>query len=94
MQTLESSLVHVAAEEWKHKIELSNRFIKSLKEPFTFNRPVMIDLPTKESISTIQANVKRTMMGFESSARSIEKNYENIYDLNKGGSIAERPPFK
>ena len=36
----------------------------------------MIDLPTKASISTIQANVKRTRMGFGSS--NIEKNYENI----------------
>ena len=35
-QTLESSLIHVSAEEWKHKIELSNHVIESLKEPFTF----------------------------------------------------------
>ena len=49
----------------------------------------MIDLPTKGSISTIQANVMRTRMGFGSSARSIEKNYENIYDASRGGSIVE-----
>ena len=93
-QTLESNLIHVSAEEWKYKIESSNRFIESLKQPFTFDRPVMIDLPTKGSISTIQANMKRTRMGFGSSARSIEKNYENIYDASRGGSIAERPPLK
>ena len=87
-------MVHVGAEEWKHKIKLSNRFIESLKEPFTFDRPVMIDLPTKGSSSTIQANVKYTRMGFGSNARSIEKNYENINDASNVGSIAERPPLK
>ena len=46
-QTVESSLVHVSAEEWKHKIKLNNRFIESLKESFTFYRPVMIDFPIK-----------------------------------------------
>ena len=93
-QTLESSLVHVSGEEWKHKIELSNRFIESLKEPFIFDEPVMMDLPTKGFISTIQTNVKHTKMGFGSSARSIEKKYGNIYDSSKGGSIEERPPLK
>jgi hypothetical protein len=93
-QTLESSLVHVSAEEWKHKIDLCNHFIESMEEPFTFDRSAMIDLPTKGSISTIQANVKRTRMGFGSSARSIEKNYEDTNDASKGESIAERPPLK
>lgn len=77
-----------------HKIGLSNRFIESMKEPFTFDRPAMIVLPTKGSISTIQANVKRTRMGFGSSARSIQKNHEITNDTNNGGSIAERPPLK
>ena len=52
-QTLESNLIHVSSEEWKHKIGLSNRFIESMKESFTFDRPAMIVLPTKGSISTI-----------------------------------------
>ena len=54
----------------------------------------MIDLPTKGFISTIQANMKRKKMGFRSSARSIEKNYENIYDASKDESIAERHLLK
>ena len=87
-------MIHVSAEEWKHKIDLCNRFIESMEEPFTFDRPAMIDLPTKGSISTIQANVKRTRMGFGSSARSSEKNYEDTNDASKGESIAERPPHK
>ena len=93
-QTLDSKLIHVSLEEWKHKIGLSNRFIKSMKEPFTFDRHALIYLPTKGFISTIQANVKRTRIGFGSSARSIEKNYEITNDTNKGGNIAEQPPFK
>lgn len=40
-----------------------------MKESYTFDRPAMIDLSTKGYISTIEANVKRTRMGFESSVR-------------------------
>lgn len=92
--TLQSSLVDVSIEEWKHKMELSNRFIESMKQPFTFDRPAMVDLPSKGSISIIQANVKRTRMGFGSKARCIEKEIENTKDTSKDGSTAERPPLK
>ena len=54
----------------------------------------MINLSTKESNSTIQANVKRIRMKFGSCARSIRKNYENTNDASKDGSIVERPSFK
>ena len=63
-----------------------------MKEPFTFDKTATIDLPTEGTISTIQANVKRTIMGFGSSARSIEKNNEKTNDASK--SITERPPLK
>ena len=54
----------------------------------------MIDLSTKGSITTIQANVKCIRMRFGSCARSIGKNYEKTNDASKGGSIVERPSFK
>ena len=87
-------MVYVSTEEWKHKIELSNCFIESMKEPFTFDTPAMIDFPTKGFIFTIQGNIKRIRIRFGLSVRFIENNYENTNDANKCGSIIERPSFK
>ena len=58
--------------------------MRSFKEPFTFDRPQIVDLSSRGSIASLQANVQRTIMGREKK-KAIE-------DTRK--KISERPPLK
>jgi hypothetical protein len=63
IQELRSSIQTYSEEEVIHKKNLVQKFLTSLSEPFTFERPSTIDLPLRGSIASIQENVKRTRMG-------------------------------
>ena len=67
-----------------HKIEIGRKFWASFKEPFTFDRLQIIDLPSRGSIASLQANVQGTRMG-HGKKKAIE-------DTRK--EISERPPLK
>jgi hypothetical protein len=63
MQESKISIHKYKRDEVLHKIELGRKFLASFKEPFTFDRPQIVDLPSKGSITSLQANVQRTRMG-------------------------------
>ena len=64
MQESKLSIHKYKREEVLHKIEIGRKFLASFKEPFTFDRPQMVDLPSRVSIASLQANVQRTRMGY------------------------------
>ena len=63
MQDSKFSIHKYKGDEVLHKIELRRNFLTSFKEPFTFDRPQIGDLPSKGSIASLRANVQRTRMG-------------------------------
>ena len=63
MQESKLSIHKYKKEEVLHKIEIGRKFLASFKEPFTFDRPQIVDLPSRGSIASLQANVQRTRMG-------------------------------
>ena len=63
MQDSKFSIHKYKGDEVLHKIELRRNFLTSFKEPFTFDRPQIGDLPSKGSIASLRANVQRTRTG-------------------------------
>ena len=57
MQENKLSIHKYKKEEVLHKIEIYRKFLASFKEPFIFDRPQIVDLPSKGSIASLQANV-------------------------------------
>ena len=60
---VKSSIRKYGKEEAKYKIDMIKACMQSLMEPFTFQKPYRIMLPSRGSILSIQENVKRTRMG-------------------------------
>ena len=60
---MKSTIQDLGDEDMKHKMNVLKKYMVSLTEPYTFERLVFIHLPSKGSISSIQANVKRARMG-------------------------------
>ena len=63
MQESKFSIHKYKKEEVLYKIEIGIKFLASFKEPFTFDRPQIVDLPSRGSIASLQENVQRTRMG-------------------------------
>ena len=49
--------IHKYKKKVLHKFKIRRKFLASFKEPFTFDRPQIVDLPSRGSIVSLQANV-------------------------------------
>lgn len=84
LQTLRESIGGYSEDEKKYKLQVLQGFLTSVVEPPTFQRPNMIDLPIRGSISIVQDNIKRSRMEHEKKRASSE--------IGEGST--PRPPLK
>ena len=86
---VKSSIGTYGKEEAKYKIEMIKACMQSLMEPFTFQKPSRIMLPSRGSILSIQENVKRTRMGHGRTSKQKGAMKEDTSAVVKEG----RPPL-
>jgi len=60
---VKASIGKYRKEEMKYKMDAIKGCLQFITEPFTFERPSRITLPSKGFIAPIQQNVQRTRMG-------------------------------
>ena len=89
LQEVKSSIGTYGKEEAKYKIEMIKACMQSLMEPFTFQKPSRIMLPSRGSILSIQENVKRTRMGHGRTSKQKGAMKEDTSAVVKEG----RPPL-
>ena len=89
---MESTLVEVKSsigtygkEEAKYKIDMIKACMQSLMEPFTFQKPSRIMLPSRGSILSIQENVKHTRMGHGRTSKQKEAIKQDTSSVVKEG---------
>lgn len=84
LESLKDSIDNYSEIEKQQKQQLVQNFIASCLEPTTFERPSLINMPRRGSISSQQENVQRTRMG-HGQKRSVS-------EIGEGST--PRPPIK
>ena len=63
LDSMKIELETISVDELKHKLKIVKRYITLFNEPYTFDKPSTISLPSRGSIYSIQENIRRTRMG-------------------------------
>jgi hypothetical protein len=92
LQKVKMSIEKYGEEERKYKMDAIKGCMHSITEPFTFERPCRIILPSKGSILPIQQNVQRTRMGHGRTSKHKDKMEEEKTSLGVQVRPTMTPP--
>jgi hypothetical protein len=70
LDSMKTELEIMSVDELEYKLKIVKKCITSLNEPYIFDKPSTISLPSRGSVYFIQENVRQTRMGHEKQLES------------------------